>query len=638
VPAPRPQPTSELPAATPVEGANVLLALGTALLVVAAIVFVAVVWTRIGALGQATVLTSLALGLGTLAVRLRRRLSATAEALAVLSLGLLAIELLAAPHLGLVRIEEAGWGSWWPVLAWTVVGVTGVGSGWAYGLRAWTALGWLAAIPATGSLALAVTRHLDWSDPGRTSGLGAATAIASALLLLSVPTRQPSARISGFIVAAGVVAVAPMSVTADGARPGWLFAGLVAMTGLVVRRDALVKDSSSRSVWELTLAVTAGLTASLAVLPPDATQLGWALAAALLGAAAVTVSVQVDRVLPGYVAATSLWLSWVVGRAVQDLPATDGTLAWQVVIVLVTASAVLLVDAYLGRRPEFAWVGAGVGIAATALGMAHLQAGAVEAYSLPSALLLLAAGQVWRAQRPAPSLAWCGPAAAMALVPSALATWTGWTSPESTSHLIRLAAVLLAAGVMIVVGLRLRWSGLWAPGVTAFALSALAGITEVAQRVGVLEVFTLPTAALLLAGGLLVRRLAPCGSLVWCGPAAAMALIPSALLTWTAPWTLIDFADQPDEARAQVLRLVYVLVGGGVLVVVGARVNWGGLLVPAAAALTIAATGQVWATAQVLPRWMVLAAIGTSLVVAGARMEWLREQRARMEDWAGRLA
>jgi hypothetical protein len=188
------------------------------------------------------------------------------------------------------------------------------------------------------------------------------------------------------------------------------------------------------------------------------------------------------------------------------------------------------------------------------------------------------------------------------------------------------------------VGFRRHWAGLWVPGVAGFALAAMAGITEVAQGVGVLEVFTLPTAALLLAGGLLLRRHAPCGSLMWCGPAAAMALIPSAVLTWTAPWTLFDFANQPSESLAQVLRLVGVLAGGAVLAMVGSRLNWAGLLLPATAALIIAATGQIWATAHVLPKWMVLAAVGASLVAAGARLEWLRDQRARMEDWAGRLA
>jgi hypothetical protein len=314
---------------------------------------------------------------------------------------------------------------------------------------------------------------------------------------------------------------------------------------------------------------------------------------------------------------------------------------------LVRLGAVLTLAGVLtliGSRLKWAGLAVPAAVAFAIAAMAGItdaaqRVGVLEVFTLPTAALLLAGGLVLRRHVPCGSLVWCGPATAMALIPSAIATWTApWTTPESTGELIRLAAVLGAGAALTALGVGLKWAGLFIPASVAFAIAALAGITDAAQRVGVLEVFTLPTAALLLAGGLLLRRFVPCGSLVWCGPATAMALIPSAVVTWTAPWTTLDFGDQPSESLWQLLRLVAVLVAGSVFAIAGSRLRRGGLLFPASAAVAIAATGQIWATAHVLPKWMVLAAVGASLVTAGARLEWLRDQRVRVEDWAGRLA
>jgi hypothetical protein len=59
---------------------------------------------------------------------------------------------------------------------------------------------------------------------------------------------------------------------------------------------------------------------------------------------------------------------------------------------------------------------------------------------------------------------------------------------------------------------------------------------------------------------------------------------------------------------------------------------------PAAAALVIAGTAELWGSTHVLPRWLVLAVVGAALLLAGARIEWLRDRRTRIDRWADRLA
>ena len=144
------------------------------------------------------------------------------------------------------------------------------------------------------------------------------------------------------------------------------------------------------------------------------------------------------------------------------------------------------------------------------------------------------------------------------------------------------------------------------------------------------EVHTLTFAALLLAAGLLWRHRGPTPSLQWLGPAVAMALIPSAVATWVAPWAL-DASDLGTTGH--LIRLGAVLVASVIAMVVGARMHLGGLLIPASLALSIAALAQVWSGLSNLPRWVGLAIAGTLLVLAGARIEWLRREGRRAVGW-----
>jgi prolipoprotein diacylglyceryltransferase len=109
-----------------------------------------------------------------------------------------------------------------------------------------------------------------------------------------------------------------------------------------------------------------------------------------------------------------------------------------------------------------------------------------------------------------------------------------------------------------------------------------------------------------------------------------MALIPSAVATWVAPWAL----DASDLSTTwHLARLAAVLVASVIAMVIGARLHMGGLLLPASLALAIAALAQVWSGLSNLPRWVGLAIAGTLLVLAGARIESLRREGRRAVGW-----
>lgn len=136
------------------------------------------------------------------------------------------------------------------------------------------------------------------------------------------------------------------------------------------------------------------------------------------------------------------------------------------------------------------------------------------------------------------------------------------------------------------------------------------------------EVPTLVLAALLLVAGLIGRRSGDTNSGVVYGPAVSVALIPSALLCWWDVWT-----------TPSLLRFLIVMVVGVPVLVVGVRRHKLGLVVPASIAVSVAATAQIFATLNLLPRWMALAIAGAVLILIGARLEWVRQRGRDTEQW-----
>lgn len=513
-------------APSPVSAQAVLLTVGAVLLVVAAAVFTAVAWPRLGAAGQIALILAVTAGVAVVAVRLRRRLPGTAEALAALAFGLAVVVLAALPALGVVPQAWQGAESGYWLAGLGGLALVAVISGRASGLRSWAWLGW--------------------------ASVGAASFAATALAAGPPPVDDRRLMLAFSILAlAGVV-----MLTGSWAVP----------TLSVDRRPMLLAGSGALLV---ALAVVAGSAlGGVAVAEAAATT---AVAAAVLGVMARVVGPEAPR-----------WF------------------AWGAVLLAVVASGLLL-----SLLPETALSG----VVVAGLGALMLQAGvrtAAAAHAVVATAILwvtwLVASVASNAEvspSPGSAITWFMVGASVALFVTA---WTGRGSQGLTW---------------------LAWPGALL-GSVAFVLLVPASYS------GVLEAWTLPVAALLALAGWVAGRGRSAGSLETVGPALSVALLPSAMATWAAPWVLgLD-----GSSAENLVRLGLVLGIGSALMVLGVRRHWLGVLLPASAAVLIAGLAQLWTGLDALPRWVALALVGVLLVVAGARFEWLRDEGRKARLWA----
>ncbi len=516
---------------------TLLLGVGALLLVVAGAVFAAVVWQRLGALGQVALMLAATLGIGALAIALRTRLAATAEALAVVAAGLAAIDLLAAPVLGLLPERWLSDPTLYPAVVLAALGLGLLALHRRFGLRAWRWLGWAAMPLAAGAVVPAVD-HL-------TSSAAWPAAAVSLLALVSL------ALLAAAALAPGLRADRPAMQLA-----GW--AGLL-VAGLGVAAAASSRDS-----------------------------------------------------LPGALATTALSAAAVVALALHARSRATGqhTSSPFDATALLGLAAAALVGGALGMalalppEPQPRWLAAVVAAAGLALGLALL--GGLD----EQAPAIVAAGATW---------------ACWAWLQVTLGPFDDATGTEAQ---LALLCALVAA-----IALVCAWWLPWAAWVGALLGMAALGLAD-PDLPEVVEAVSLPFAALLLAAGLLWRRLRPGPSLLWLGPAVTVALLPSAFATWGAPWA---WGDPSADLTWPAVRLGGVLLLGVIAAVAGARWRLGGLLLPAAAALGVAALGQLLSGLANLPRWVGLALAGTLLIVAGARIEALRREGHRAATWVGEL-
>ena len=493
-----------------------LLGLGAFLLIVAGLVFTAVVWNQVGVAGQVTVMAASTLICGALSVRLGQRLAGTAAALAVVAFALAAIDVLAAPALGLVPSDWLDVARPYLAVSALLLGAGFVALGHALGVRAWVRLGWqpvaLGAALLTWYLQSGVC---DGAQPG--SAVSVTVVSLAAVGLLSGPHLSPRL----------LVDLRPTSVAGVFALvlavPTWTFAvaGLsqAALVGTVVTTS--VTAAAAGLVWQRTRLPAAGLSAvlllaialALALLIPRGGQQLWL--AVVVAAAGVGLFVALDRIRQpevGLAASAVLWATWSVGRVVESaLVARAVNPSNELAVLLALVALTWFGLAVAGRAPDLAW-----------------------------------------------------------------------------------AAAVAAEGALL----------LAVPGLT-----------------GHLETATLPFAALLLVAGYTWQRHQTPGGPSWLTPGLLVALVPSALACWMAPWVFGPSEQTPREA---VLRLGAVLLASVVLLAVGSSQRLSGLVLPSALALGIAGAAQVWGAAEVLPRWLMLATAGIALVTLGARLEWLR--------------
>lgn len=487
---------------------TILLGVGALLLVVAGAVFAAVVWDRLGAAGQVALMLGATVGVGALAVRLRSRLEGTAEALAVVAAGLAAIDLVAAPLLGLVPERWLSEPTLYPALA-----LAGLGLGLLLlharsGLRAWSWLGWLAIPVAAGCVVPAVAAMTD--SPAWTAAAATVPAVAS-VALLAAPTRSPRLRdqraplhVAGALGLAASAWGTAVAATIRPALPGALLTTAVSALAVGVwagseRREARRTSEGDTPVapgpgspqgpvrvphgrarlLSLATAALAGIALGMALAIPAEPQPAWLAAlVAVAGLGVGTVAlVSTDETEPAVVGAIAVWSSWAGLRVVSFDPVPGGADP-QAQLSLLAGLVALIGFVAAAWLPWAGWIAAGLGL--VALGLAPWdQPDAVEAYSLPAAALLLLAGVLWRRSRPCPSLAWLGPAVAAALIPSALACWIApWAlgGGQAGGHLVRLGLVLATSLAAVVAGARWRLGGLLLPGAAALVIAALAQV------------------------------------------------------------------------------------------------------------------------------------------------------------------
>jgi hypothetical protein len=508
---------------------TILLSIGAFLLVVAASVFTAVAWPRLGPAGQVGIVLLVTTVVTSLAVGLRTRLHGTAEALAALAFGLVIVDAVALSALGLAPEEWLDAGSVFWLVLFATLAVAGVVAGRWTGLRSWSWMGWGSSAAVLGAVA-AVLIGPDESD---------SPALALAMSVLAV---------GGALLLTGSYVVAWTRVD----RRPMVLAGTVAFL--------------------LGMGVSGGL----------------ALAGEAVGAVAFTTALT---------AATLAGMAALMPVAAGSRHARQTCLA--VAVVLASAAVGLLAS----LLPGTAVVAVGVG----ALGGGLLLAGISRGRGVVG---LLPAGALW-------------------------GTWAVMVLADVDQGLagafaLAVSASLLTAAWMGAGHADVTWLG-WPAAIVAYTAFALL-VPE--SYPSLLEAWTLPGALLLAIAGAVSCRGRAASSLERVGPALSVALLPSAVATWFSPWV----SSLTGDTTEHVVRLVVVLVVGGVLMVVGARQHALGLLLPASAAVLVAGSAQVWTGLATLPRWIALALVGTLLVLAGARFEWVRDEGRRARTWMHQMS
>ena len=484
---------------------------------------------------------------------------------------------------------------------------------------------WAAAAVAVAGAATLVTLPIEDASPERGGYLAVACLVgAGAWIIARANDWFRGARLTVAVGTAGLALVSAPWV-------GRLLAVVVEGASTDRADDLLTRlrpdDAPEVGPWWVALVVTVGLAAALAGARrwPEAARLrahlhpaavGTGVAGALAAAATVDLPavaiggalVAGGAILSAAPAGTPAGWHWV-GPAVVALAPVSTLSSWPAAVIVWPAAGLVLglvalrtSDVALRCAAAFAATGWGLGTAlpalelvdgddrwtALALVVAALVGLAVSLFAVRDVLAHLAAE-----------------AASTALGVAALALG----SITSTLGFASLAWTIAGAGV-VVLGLTskrrtwYRWVG-----------SGLLGVAYVlrlaASDVDVVEAYTLPFAAFLLAVGLWAMRDAD-------GPGSVRALLPGVA---TAMLPSLPLAlDEPTSLRALLLG-----IGAALALTVGTWRRWQVPFVAGAlvlAALTVANLGPV---ALAVPRWTLLAAAG--LVLGAAGITW--EDRVR---------
>jgi len=532
-PVAHPEPGAPAPARRPVEIQTVLLSGGALLLIVAAVVFAAVAWDRLGAGGQVTVLVTLAAALSAAAHALRASYRSTAEALAAIAAGIAAVALLAAPRLGLGSDWMRERPDAWAGVAFALLTVLAVVLARASRLVAWRVTSVAALVAAAFSAALA------GGGGSSVAPLGCAgLAVAATAVLLVPPDRSGGYRgeatwagagLGGLAVIAGLAGYQHLDQAVAWAG-AWsvvaLGAGLLIIparrTGPVTGMAPVAAVVAGLAVGQVPPLLAVGWSPAMWVAIPGLALCGAALLAAAgtrtfrgtaagtgFGSAVGTMSGTASGrlLLAGDVAAATLWI--------VSLPvlAAGGTVsAAQVSAYLGIVAGSLLAVSFMPGRVALAWIAAVVGTAALWVLLADREVATLEVYTGGGAALLLVAGVLQRRIRPSlDSLVVLGPALGMLALPSALLALAQAQAGEDP---VRAALVILGGAGLAALGARLRIKAALLVGVLAAVVAGLGQVLALAHLVPRWMALAVAGTLLLLAG-FSTERLGRAGRHAW---------------------------------------------------------------------------------------------------------------------------
>lgn len=607
--APGPAPTSGLGRA-PWSPQRLLLGAGVVLLLVAAVVFVGIAWTRIGVAGQVALLLTATGGAVTVSRTFARRgLLTSSEAVAALALGLAALDLDAAHRLGLYGLDAVD-SDRYAVAALTLLTLLAAGSARLVPSALAYPLG------ATLAAALVPFATLSVVDGGPT-----AVAVTGAIATLVGVATAVAAR-----AARRPVLGAVLLVTA-----GWAIVGVRA--ALADAYDHPLDDGGLGAVLSLV-----AVAAAMAVLARTSAAPRVARRAARLAVAAVTVGAGVAvahhggplalitvsvvaaalagslRRRPGLPALGAYVLAWAAGLAAELEPSTRSPAQRSLWLAALAAAAASAATATTGRRRRLATALAGLtGVLAISAGVAG-QPLVVQIAALLLVTTGLTLAAAWRLREPEePAL---GGAAVLAGV--AALSFDGAGIDSATPA----AVVLAACGV-----LALGYASLPRRGhlsiVGVLLCSAATWVLSADASVDTIEVYTLPLAALALAVGAVRQRRYPSApSWTTVGPGLSAALLPSAVATMT------------DDGLT---RPLLVLLAAVLTTLAGAALRWQAPVLTGSVAALLVAFSQLAPYAAHAPRWLSLALGGTVLLALGTRYEQRRRDAREAARWVSGL-
>ncbi len=524
----------------------------------------------------------------------------------------------------LPAVLPAGWWSVRPVLTATAVGAISLSVGF---------------VPAVARSAFGRADALTLVDP-RVMGL---TAAVIGVVLVGLPAPETWRRITldraAGAAVAFVLAAFPVLRVITGSATSWTAATAVMVCAALLLLAAVAAahpSSPSSPAGSMMPLAGAGLipaavlaTAVAAVMVNPATE--WndvrIIAAAAVAIVALIVAALsalvgrsgvVDRRVPAAELGTGALLALLALPALA-IPALEGPVddrAWVVPLLLGVGVTALAMSP--GRR-RLAWAGWVLLAASNAFRLISSGVEVVEAYTLPPALALLAVSALrLRLDRRDAARSTVVPGLSLVVLPSVLASADGaWQRP----------ALLIALGALALAGR--RWLDPRVRPAAFLAALAAAGGAGLARAIGAselieptwrqLEVWTLPAAVVVLAGGLLLLADRPGLRSRWpLAPGIALLLVPS----------LVAALDGEPVWR---VALVAVLAAAVVLFGVWRRLQapllYGGGLLAVHAVVQLAP----WVTRVIagMPRWVPLVAVGLVLLALGATYEKrLRDLRA----------